>query len=100
MSSDTSATFDFTAIKRAGLTQSEFAAIVEVSRVTVNMWVNAAVRPHSLVAKRVSKLLGLLGDALQANLLPLPAGSHKGKEPRLKAIRSALRSAANYSASN
>lgn len=79
---------DFSAIHRAGLTQSEFAALCEVSRVTVNLWVKAKMQPHRYHRDHVAMCLRAVKEALAADYLPLNKRL-KGKA-RAAALRSAL----------
>lgn len=55
----------------AKLTQGEFAKLLGVSRVTVNMWVMGHHRPHKIVEGRVAKSLDLLARAVSDGSLPL-----------------------------
>lgn len=82
-------TFDFTAIARAGLTQSEFAVLAQVSRVTVNMWCKSKVHPHRYTEGRVGKLIALMHLAAARGHLPIAA--EIDRPARLRAIKAALR---------
>jgi transcriptional regulator with XRE-family HTH domain len=60
---------DFSAIERAGLTQVEFAKLVNVTRVTVNHWVNGGT-PANFLRRVVAAYLGDLEVAVQRGILP------------------------------
>lgn len=88
---------DFAVIARARLTQSEFAALAGVSRVTVNTWVKGAMNPHRFISARVGGLLADIKLASETGYLPLDTGKGKrGKRGnRMEAITSAI-AAARY----
>lgn len=60
---------DFSVIERAGLTQSEFAKLVNVTRVTVNHWVNGGT-PSNFLKKVVAGYLDDLRTAVDKEVLP------------------------------
>lgn len=60
---------DFSAIERAGLTQQEFANLVNVTRVTVNHWVNGGM-PANFLKKVVRNYLEDLELAIERQWLP------------------------------
>lgn len=60
---------DFSVIERAGLTQSEFAKLVNVTRVTVNHWVNGGT-PSNFLKRVVAGYLTNLQTAIDKELLP------------------------------
>jgi DNA-binding XRE family transcriptional regulator len=62
-------TMDFSAIERAGLTQVEFAKLVNVTRVTVNHWVNGGM-PANFLRRAVEGYLADLELAIEKDLLP------------------------------
>lgn len=64
---------DFGVIDKAGLTQAQFATLVDVSRVTVNTWVKGHYRPGNAVRGRVSRALDLLKQAVADGKLPINA---------------------------
>ena len=86
-------TLDFTIIKRAGITQQEFAQLCEVTRTTVNLWVSGNTKPHKCVRRRVTTVTAAMTRAVDAALLPLPADDAS----RVAHIRLALREAAKKS---
>lgn len=86
-------TLDFSIIKRAGLTQAEFAQLCEVTRTTVNLWVKGSTQPHKCVRRRVATLTAAVTRAVEATLLPLPDDDAS----RVAHIRLALREAAKKS---
>jgi DNA-binding XRE family transcriptional regulator len=63
---------DFRIVKKAEITQGEFARLVGVHRVTVNKWMSGKIKPHRLIEARVAEILGHLGEALKRRDLPLP----------------------------
>lgn len=79
---------DFSAIHRAGLTQSEFADICAVNRITVNLWVKGKMQPHRYNRDHVAMCILATDNAIKARKLPLPSGL-KG-DRRIAALRSAL----------
>ena len=87
------ATLDFSVIERAGLTQSEFAKLVNVTRVTVNHWVNGG-RPSNFLKNVVAGYLEDLQIAIDKELLPqqlthIPPGAGTSDD-RWEVIDSAL----------
>lgn len=70
---------DFSVIDRAGVTQGQFATVVGVERVTVNTWVRAKFRPRGIARARVSKLLALLAEAIEAGTLPVPVPDRRSE---------------------
>lgn len=67
---------DFSIIERAGLTQTQYAELVGVTRVTVNFWVRAKVRPRDIVRSRIALANAALEKAVEAGELPVPADAH------------------------
>ena len=62
---------DFTVIERADLRQHEFAELVPVSRVTVNIWVQGHKAPHRYILSKVKTLVAVLEAAIEAGDLPM-----------------------------
>lgn len=60
---------DFTPMETAGVTQTEFASILSVTRVTVNRWASG-VTPTPYLIKAATNLLDQLQAAVDADLLP------------------------------
>ncbi len=79
---------DFSAIHRAGLTQSEFADLCKVSRITVNLWVKGKMQPHRYNRDHVAMCIMATADAIKSRKLPLPSGLEGDR--RIVALRSAL----------
>lgn len=73
---------DFSAIQKAGLTQSEFAELCEVGRITVNLWVNGKA-PHRYRRDHVAMCILAVTKAVEARKLPLP----KGLKPAARAAK-------------
>lgn len=87
------ATLDFSVIEQAGLTQTEFAKLVNVTRVTVNHWVNGGT-PTNFLQRVVSGYLGDLRIAINKEILPqglvhIPPSAGAAEE-RWEVIESAL----------
>jgi transcriptional regulator with XRE-family HTH domain len=61
----------FSIIDEAGISQAEFADLCEVTRCTVNLWVNGRMKPHRYLQPRVDAAKVLLRDAIDAGRLPL-----------------------------
>lgn len=61
---------DFSPVIKAGLKQREFAALVGVSRATVNKWMRGGAPHHLVLAKVLDVLLGL-DAAVKKGTLPL-----------------------------
>lgn len=87
--------FDFSQVRRAELTQLEFAALCGVSRVTANMWFTGKMRPHQYIQARVATLLTAIDKALEHELLPLPRPY--AKDRKMELVKAALREAATLS---
>ena len=62
---------DFTVIARGGLKQTEFSALVGVSRVTTNLWVRGKMSPHRFIKAKVAAVLAHLQSAIENGELPL-----------------------------
>lgn len=83
---------NFDIVKRAGVTQAQFAGLVGVSRITVNTWLKGHFNPQARLRGRVRKALDLLAKAIDDGQLPVPK-DHAKKElqNRLEVIEFALR---------
>lgn len=62
---------DFTPLTAAKVTQSEFASIAGVSRVTVNNWMHKRLGVHEARATRITRLLSAITTAVGQERLPL-----------------------------
>lgn len=60
---------DFAPMEAAGVTQTEFASILSVTRVTVNRWARG-VTPTPYLTKAATNLMSELQAAVDAGLLP------------------------------
>lgn len=69
--------FDFTILQTARLRTVDVAKLINVSRVTVSMWMNGHAQPHSLLHDRVRKFLDAVKKAMQAGLLPVPVDARR-----------------------
>lgn len=63
---------DFAALKKTGVTQTEFAAIAGVSRVTVSNWTRNEAEVHDARKPKIARLLDILSKAHADGKLPLP----------------------------
>lgn len=61
---------DFSVAVASGLSQTELAKVLGVSRVTVNLWMNGKMKPHRYHADTIEQKLALLDKAVKANLIP------------------------------
>lgn len=66
---------DFTPMEHAGLTKTEFAHVLGVTRVTVHRWVEDGKEPTPYLQKAVDELLANLTVAVDDGLLPGPLDS-------------------------
>lgn len=62
---------NYDTIADAGLTQSEFAELCGVSRVTVNLWIKGKMNPHRFVRDRVAEVLDQIREAHTKGSLPV-----------------------------
>jgi len=90
---------DFSLIKKSGITQQEFAELVGVGRVTVNLWVRGKMKPNTEVQATVLWHLDMLDHALENGDLPPPDDLRpRSRGPHIKraliAARRAIREAA------
>lgn len=85
--------FDFSVIEEAGLTQAEFAELAEVSRVTVNLWVQKKCLPARKKETRIKSLLKVLSAAIRRGMLPgtLPTARKANMDDRRTLIRKTIR---------
>lgn len=67
-------TFKFDILKKAGVTQGTFAALVGASRTTVNTWAKGLHSPTPKARKRVSVTLHAIADLVRQGHLPLKRG--------------------------
>jgi DNA-binding XRE family transcriptional regulator len=61
---------DFSVLKESGVTQTQFAAMVGVTRVTVNTWVARKFAPNKSKQKLVAAALVALRAAIERKDLP------------------------------
>jgi transcriptional regulator with XRE-family HTH domain len=62
----------FRDVKAAGLKPCEIARLLNVSRVTVSLWMSGRNKPHNLIAVRVSKLLDSVRLCVENASFPVP----------------------------
>lgn len=72
---------DFSPMVQAGLTKTEFAGLLQITRVTVHRWVEDGKEPTPYLRTAVDNVLSTLQDAVNADLLPgalrdLPPSRH------------------------
>lgn len=65
---------DFTIVTKAGISQSDFARIINVSRVSVSKWMTGKGMPHQLHIKKIEQIVTAIKMATKAGDLPLPRG--------------------------
>ncbi len=80
---------NLSAAAESGLTQTELAHVLGVSRVTVNLWLNGKMKPHRYNAAHISQRLELLQEAQRRGLIPKQTAKRK---PRHEAILAAIES--------
>lgn len=80
---------DFSFAKAAKLTQGELAAVLGVSRVTVNLWIKGKSKPHRLHAGDIRKRLAALRTVVESGKLPA------SKNERSAALIAAISNASN-----
>jgi transcriptional regulator with XRE-family HTH domain len=85
---------DISVAINAGLSQSEIAKALGVSRVTVNLWINGKMKPHSLHADRLRSRVHLLNAAIHGNMIP---PRDRKRKPRHEAIAKVLEQLTNVS---
>jgi transcriptional regulator with XRE-family HTH domain len=79
----------------SGLTQTELAHVLGVSRVTVNLWLNGKMKPHRYNAENIRERLELLQEALRRGLIPKPNPKRKPRHEAIVAALNSLRKEAN-----
>ena len=84
---------DFTVIKRAGMSQLEFAKLVGVSRVTTNLWVRCKMTPHRYIKPRIASVLLSMECAIENRDLPISEATPPAK--RHDCLKNAVLSAAD-----
>ena len=77
---------DFTPLDTAKVTQSEFASLANVSRVTVNNWVHKRLGVHEARAARIEKLLAIISTAVEQKKLPLADTPRDKRSAAIKRI--------------
>jgi transcriptional regulator with XRE-family HTH domain len=82
-------TLDFSLIEKAGLSQGEFADLCNVSRITVNLWVNGRMKPHRYLHAGVKQALEEVQTAIDEKRLPIPGVTTRGQRRR-DAVQAAL----------
>ena len=80
---------DFSFAKTAKLTQTELAAALGVSRVTVNLWIKGKSKPHRLHAGDIKRRLTILRELVESGKLPV------GKTARSAALIEEIANASN-----
>lgn len=83
---------DFTIIKRAGMSQLEFATLVGVNRVTANLWVRGKMSPHRFISQKIAQVIEAMQSAIDHQELPISADTPKLK--RMQLIRGAVKAGA------
>lgn len=70
---------DYSPIERAGLTQQEFAALINFSRPSTNLWINGRKRPGPKATRVISSALQALNKAVAEKHLPAEPGARREK---------------------
>ncbi len=86
-------TYDYSVVETAGLTQGEFAKMVQMSRVTVNRWIKTSAGPtRTNDQQTVLRALKMLTVAVKLGILPdaLPPRTRGVSSHRQEAIDGAL----------
>lgn len=84
--------FDLSAPLKAGLTQTELAEVLGVSRVTLNLWLHGKMNPHRLHRDTVVERLAHLQRAIDQNLIPKKIR----RASRMSALLQAVEQAKEY----
>lgn len=78
---------DYMPFARAGLSNTEIAELLDVTRHSVGNWLSGSRRPHFLLEERVTTLLDRVNEAVQDGELPLdPSINRKERLNRIKEI--------------
>jgi transcriptional regulator with XRE-family HTH domain len=80
---------DFAIIKKAGLSQQDFADLCGVSRVTVNLWVNGKT-PSRFLKEKLSETLMAIAEADALGKLPQQKGRKTTRSKRLGDLKAAI----------
>lgn len=80
-------TVDFSALSAGKITQGELAALLRVSRVAVNGWINGGSNMNPLRKPRVERLLRVIAQATADGHFPL---RDTPRDKRLPAIKKVL----------
>ena len=70
---------DYSHIERAGLTQQEFATLINFSRPSTNLWINGRKRPGPKAAHVINNALQSLNKAVAEKHLPAEPGARREK---------------------
>ncbi len=70
----------------AGLSQSELANVLGVTRTTVNLWINGKMKPHRYNADNVHQRMALLTAAIDRKLIPPRTGKRRPRHAALANI--------------
>lgn len=80
----------FELVKKAGLSMSEMATILGVSRVAVYNWKAKRTKPHALLVERVGRLITFLEEQIKSNKLPLKDAGKDARAERIVRLKSAF----------
>lgn len=81
--------FDFSPLTVAKLSQGDFAAMIGVSRVTVNLWCNGR-PPSKFLVEKIQKTLDAVRKASDAGKLPIKHRRGLTREQRIAALTDAI----------
>lgn len=79
----------FESVLSAGISQSEFALLMKVSRVSVNKWFTGKSKPRGLYDAKARGMIAVINKAVEQGLLPLPEGV--SRKQRVTEIKAALK---------
>jgi DNA-binding XRE family transcriptional regulator len=85
--------FKFTLIAKSGMTHNEFAALIRVSRGSVNNWVKGHTTPTNKLQGRIRSCLTLIDAAVDRGYLPkdIPKVYKGNMSARRRYIRDSLK---------
>ena len=79
-------TIDFSPLTASKITQGELAALLQVSRVAVNGWINGGLNVHSMRKPRVERLLRVIARATADGHFPLRGTPRDKRLPAIKKV--------------
>jgi transcriptional regulator with XRE-family HTH domain len=80
-----------TTIKQAGLSVTEFARVIGVSRIAVHNWVAKRTKPHKLLQPKVKAALEMLQEGIDKGDLPLVETEREVRDAEIEEFKNRLR---------